>query len=197
MLTNLTGIRTYFARPISRDVVGAVNISILKDCAQSLKGSIKRRQMPRINPLKMMFRYGEDILNGLEEYFQKLHSRTTLELISGVNERYLGFKNPISKKNFFLVKDKTGKWSISESPKDSLGRFSKDATPEQIHQNIFAFLEDLREIDPEIINNGILSSALKQEFPDTKTYISRVKAHKAMKKIEEYSKEIKHIDTMA
>jgi len=182
--------------PVFRGYVGAqlkrlINVNVTKECTASVKYHLKRKEKPSMHVIWMMNNFGKGMLNGLGRYMNKLHSKTYLTVIKGSDSNYIALKNPITRKNFFIVKNNSGELSISQTPKDSIGKFSEKTLPFGILEQVLEFMDSLVTMNPKKIDKAILAAvdkpASEETFPNM---IAKLKSKIRTSRIEKYRQEI-------
>ncbi len=167
-----------------------INVNATKECTAGAKFMRQCKEKPARFMDWMMSRFKKGIIYGLDGYMHKLEKKTYLRLVKGTENNYIALKNPITKKNFFIVQDKSGEITLSETPKHSIGRFSEDAPPFSILESIIEYMNYLSKMDPKKIDSFILESATNQEVPPAKNIFQKIKRTIMERKIFQYEMNI-------
>ena len=170
-----------------------VSVNVSKECNASIKYHLGRGEKPSKNVIKMMNRFGDMLINDLGEFMQKLHKNTVLKVVKGSERNYIAFRNPVTQKHFFLSKDKSGVLTVSDTPRGSIGSFSKEDSPFAILENVLDFHDEVLKMEPKKIDEYILSSAEKITFPKEASIIQKIKGYIHKNRIQKYKADIRNI----
>ena len=168
-----------------------IEVNATKELTNDILYRLNGKEKPNTGMSWLMNRFTKGIINGLGTYMLKLEKKTCLVAVKGSENNYIALKNPITRRLFYIVKDKSGELSLSEIPKNSIGKFHKNDAPFSILEKVVDFLNHINKMDPDMINKTILNEVTKQEMPNPKNLFQKLRMHVLKRRISQYREDIK------